>query len=114
MFMDLLGDPGAGSNIELVVDRPPSGSIVLGYVQLGFPNALPVTVGLPGIEIWSNGSSPWTMTALPIDQSVRVPWAGLPPGSNVFSAQFIAFVAQSFCNDPSFTYAASPALVFGY
>lgn len=116
MMIDLEGVPASGSPVAVLVDRPPAGALALGVLQLGFPSWSPSTSVLPGIEVWANASTPVLLPQV-VGSSLREPlWgpAGLPPGPNTFSIQFITLLSHNLCGDPTFTYAASPALAVQY
>jgi hypothetical protein len=87
-------------------------------LQIGFPNALPiVTTAFPGVELWLNGQANYLLPAFLTSGSYREPlWgpAGLPAGSHQFSVQFVSWLAQPLCQNASFVWAASPALMVTY
>lgn len=116
MLIDVDLPPGPGVNLRVLVDRPPSGVVSLGALWLGFPNLTPNIITLPGVELWTNSSSPVTFASVPINEPLVVPMGALPSVTTcAFTVQFISlWVAAPYCSNPAFQYAASPALVFGY
>jgi hypothetical protein len=118
MLLDFEGLPSAGNAAAILIDRPPAGMLSGGVLQIGFPNALPiVTTAFPGVELWLNGQANYLLPAFLTSGSYREPlWgpAGLPAGSHQFSVQFVSWLAQPLCQNASFVWAASPALMVTY
>lgn len=123
MFIDVEGTPGPGAMISLLVDRPVSGSFAISALWIGFPSPTPIP-SFPGIDVWGNSSTPWTLVSLPLDSSIRVPLPSpLPTTSSDFTFQAISlFLPTDFCALPACTCpgaqvwdsAASPGLVISY
>jgi hypothetical protein len=118
IFIDFEGQPAPGYPAAILIDRPPAGMWSGGVLQIGFPNALPiVTTAFPGVELWLNGQANYLLPAFQTNGSYREPlWGpgGLPAGSHQFSVQFVSVLAQPLCQNGSFVWAASPALMVGY
>jgi hypothetical protein len=117
-LIDLEGNLYGGStNAAVLVDRPAPTSTLQGSVmQIGFPSTLPV-VAL-GIETWINGPSAVGVLYFTSNTSLRIPLGTLPSGSQTFSIQFVSLVTlppgATLCGNPTFTYAATPALILSY
>ena len=121
MFIDFDGVPAAGSAASVLVDRPPVGVISLGFLQVGLPGNAPLSSpDAPGLDLWGNGqASVWLPWFLPAGSFRQLLWPGLPAGPAQFSLQFVSLIVftspgTSFCGNPGWDFAASPALMVSY
>lgn len=117
-LIDVEGDVQANSsNVAILLDRPALGSGLQGSVmKIGFPSVMP-DAGLAAaysIDAWLISASSIGLYYTTNNISLHIPLGPLPAGTNVFSIQFVSLLASSVCNNQAFTFAASPALIFGY
>ena len=104
------------AGVEMLLDRPPPGSGVVGaLLQFGFPAALPAVISGSQVEIWTQ-NSPVSLLLFPApSRSLRIPLSTLPSNSSGpvhFSIQVVCLLASNLTCDVNL--AATPALSFDY
>jgi hypothetical protein len=118
MFVDYEGVPGPGQPVTLIVDRPPPASwVVVSGWQVGFPSTSPLFLTAEEVEIWVP-SATYLGALTPLGGSVRESLGtGLPSGA-IYACQYICLLAQPLagtpCTGANLTWAATPAMAFGY